>query len=206
MRSAIASLALAAAVGPASAVTLAPIGPTYPITEGHLIEQIVGRLRDKERTGELQALQDQSRARAIAAVDSPPPVPGLGVALAPRTRYFDPTISLANNILDPQGHVMFPAGTRQNPLDVVSMSRHLLFFDARDARQVRKARELVGTYGSRLKPILVGGSYMALMKAWKRPVYYDQQGVLSRRLGLHAVPALVSQEGKRLRIDELVVP
>jgi conjugal transfer pilus assembly protein TraW len=42
------------------------------------------------------------------------------------------------------------------------------------------------------------------MKAWRTPVYYDQQGVLTRRLGIKQVPAIVSQEGQRLRIDELV--
>jgi len=37
------------------------------------------------------------------------------------------------------------------------------------------------------------------------PVFYDQEGLLVRKLGIAAVPAIVSQEGKRLRIDELVV-
>jgi conjugal transfer pilus assembly protein TraU len=40
------------------------------------------------------------------------------------------------------------------------------------------------------------------MKSWRIPVYYDQQGLLTRRLGITQVPALVSQEGLRLRIDE----
>ena len=56
-----------------------------------------------------------------------------------------------------------------------------------------------------MKPILVGGSYLALMQSWHVPVYYDQQGLLTRRLGITQVPALVSQEGLRLRIDELAV-
>ncbi len=38
------------------------------------------------------------------------------------------------------------------------------------------------------------------------PVYYDQQGTLTRRFGIRQVPALVSQEGSRLRIDEVVLP
>jgi conjugal transfer pilus assembly protein TraW len=33
-------------------------------------------------------------------------------------------------------------------------------------------------------------------------VFYDQQGSLSRRFGISGVPALVTQEGRRLRIDE----
>jgi conjugal transfer pilus assembly protein TraW len=43
------------------------------------------------------------------------------------------------------------------------------------------------------------------MKAWRTPVYYDQQGTLSRRLGIRQVPAVVSQDGLRLRIDEVSV-
>lgn len=82
---------------------------------------------------------------------------------------------------------------------------HLLFFDARDPRQVQRARELIDTYQGRVKPILVGGSYLDLMKAWNRQVFYDQEGALVRKLGITAVPAIVSQEGNRLRIDEVVV-
>ena len=90
-------------------------------------------------------------------------------------------------------------------MDVVSLSRHLLFFDARDGRQVRQARELLGLYQGKVKPILTGGSYLDLMKSWRIPAYYDQQGLLTRRLGIPQVPALVSQDGKRLRIDEMEV-
>ena len=41
--------------------------------------------------------------------------------------------------------------------------------------------------------------------SWHVLVYYDQQGLLTRRLGITQVPALVSQDGLRLRIDELAV-
>jgi conjugal transfer pilus assembly protein TraW len=102
--------------------------------------------------------------------------------------------------------LLFAEGTRKNPLEVVSLSRHLLFFDARDPRQVKHARELSGRYAGRVKPILTGGSYLDLMKAWRVPVYYDQAGTLTRRFGIRQVPALVSQDGLRLRIDELVLP
>jgi conjugal transfer pilus assembly protein TraW len=101
--------------------------------------------------------------------------------------------------------LLFAAGTRKNPLEVVSLSRHLLFFDGRDPAQVGRVRQLIALYQGRVKPILVGGSYLDLMQSWHVPVYYDQQGLLTRRLGITQVPALVSQEGLRLRIDELAV-
>src|SRR5690606_32603632 len=110
---------------------------------------------------------------------------------------------LQTNVVDERGAVLFPAGTRKNPLEVVSLSKHLLFFDARDQRQVERARELIDRYQGKVKPILVGGSYLDLMKRWNKQVFYDQDGTLVRKFGITAVPAIVSQEGQRLRIDEV---
>jgi conjugal transfer pilus assembly protein TraW len=189
----------------ARAMDLGVIGPTYEISERHLLQMIEQRLREKERSGELGRLEAEARKRGIATVKNPPPVTGLRATDAVRTFYFDPSFSLDRNILGPQGELLFAAGTRKNPLEVVSLSRHLLFFDARDPRQVGRARQLIALFQGRVKPILVGGSYLDLMQSWHVPVYYDQQGLLTRRLGITQVPALVSQEGLRLRIDELAV-
>ncbi len=193
------------AAGGARAMDLGAIGPTYEISEPHLLQMIEQRLREKERSGELGRLEAQARERGIATVKNPPPVTGLRATEAVRTFYFDPSFTLDRNILGPQGELLFAAGTRKNPLEVVSLSRHLLFFDARDPRQVGRARQLIALYQGRVKPILVGGSYLDLMQSWHVPVFYDQQGLLTRRLGITQVPALVSQDGLRLRIDELAV-
>jgi conjugal transfer pilus assembly protein TraW len=189
----------------ARAMDLGVIGPTYEISEPHLLQMIEQRLREKERSGELGRLEAQVRERGIATVKNPPPVTGLRATDAVRTFYFDPSFTLDRNLLGPQGELLFAAGTRKNPLEVVSLSRHLLFFDARDPRQVSRARQLIALYQGRVKPILVGGSYLDLMQSWHVPVYYDQQGLLTGRLGITQVPALVSQDGLRLRIDELAV-
>jgi len=189
----------------AEAEELAAIGPTYPIAEQNLLDMIAQRLRALEKSGQLHKLQEQAIAKGRAAVANPAPVAGLTPAKAPRTLYFDPTYVLAKNILDAQGHVLFPAGTRTNPLAITSMSKKLLFFDARDPIQAKMARSLLQRDGARIKPVLVGGSYLELMKQWKTRIYFDQQGRLVRRFGIDHVPALVYQEGMRLRIDEIVV-
>jgi conjugal transfer pilus assembly protein TraW len=189
----------------AYATDLGVIGPTYEISEPHLLKMIEQRLREKERTGELKRLEEEAKARGVDAVTNPQPVAGIQTTQAARTFYMDPSFKLDRDILDAQGRLLFPAGTRKNPLEIVSLSKHLLFFDARDRRQVNRARELLATYQGKVKPILTGGSYLDLMKSWRIPVYYDQQGLLTRRFGIHQVPALVSQEGQRLRIDELEV-
>jgi conjugal transfer pilus assembly protein TraW len=189
----------------ACALDLGAIGPVYPIQEPHLLDFIRKRLEEKERSGELKKLEEHARAQAVETVKNPAPVAGIKATETARTFYYDPTFTLDRNVLDERGYVLFAAGTRKNPLEVVSLSKHLLFFDARDKRQVNRARELIGFYNGRVKPILVGGSYLDLMKAWRTRVYYDQQGVLTRRFGIKQVPAIVSQEGLRLRIDELVL-
>lgn len=187
------------------ALDLGMVGPVYPIQEPHLLDFIRERLLRKERSGELGKLAEQARMRGIDAVRYPRPVAGVTTTELARTFYYDPTFTLNRNVLDGKGNLLFASGTRKNPLEVVSLSKHLLFFDAREKRQVQRARELIASYGGRVKPILVGGSYVDLMRSWRIPVYYDQQGLLTRRLGIKQVPAIVSQEGLRLRIDELVL-
>lgn len=191
---------------PVLAEDLGAIGPTYAIAEPNLLEDLQRRLRAKRDSGELDALIAQARDRGEASVREPPAIAGLVTTRTPRTFYFDPTFTLDRNVLDAQGHLLFAAGTRKNPLDVVSLSSHLLFFDGRDPRQRDQAQRLIAHYGGRVKPILVGGSYLDLMRAWRRPVYFDQLGRLTHRFGITQVPALVSQDGARLRIDELEIP
>lgn len=200
------ALLAAVVVGSAAAADLGVLGPTYPISEPHLLRFIEQRLRDKDRSGELQRLIAQAQQRGTKAVTDPAPVEGLQSTRTARSFHIDPTFTLDSNISDAGGRLLFAAGTRKNPLEVVTLSRDLLFFDGRDKRQVDHARALIGARAGRLKPVLIGGSYLSLMKAWRVPVYYDQQGVLIRRFGIRQVPALVSQDGMRLRIDELKLP
>ena len=195
---------LATGLTPATARDLGRVGPTYPIAEPDLLEDIQLQLQRKQASGELAQLEQQAQQRAVRAIESPRPVPGVTRTTQARTHYFDPSITITHAVTDGQGQVVVPAGTRSNPLDVVTLTQQLLFFDARDADQVHLARSKLDELGARLKPVLVGGSYLALMRAWQVPVYFDQDGALVRRLGIAQVPALVVQDGKRLRIDALV--
>ncbi|MDR1424107.1 MAG: type-F conjugative transfer system protein TraW [Azoarcus sp.] len=190
----------------AQAIDLGAIGPTYEIAEPHLLRMIEERLHAKAASGELARIESEAKRRGIEAVRNPAPVAGVRATTQPRSFYFDPTYTLDRNILGAKGELLFAAGTRKNPLEIVTLSKHLLFFDARDEKQVAQAAGLLERYRSRVKPILTGGSFLDLMKDWRRPVYYDQHGILTTKFGIRQVPALVSQEGMRLRIDELEIP
>ena len=182
---------------------LGVVGPVYPIQEPDLLRAIESTLREKERTGELARLQRQGLARAEASLKDPKPVQGLRRTVTPRVLHVDPSMQVARDLVAPDGTTVIRAGTRINPFDYVQLSSRLLFFDARDSAQVTHAARLIDRFEGRVKPILVGGSFVDLTRRWQRPVYYDQGGALVRRLGIQQVPALVSQEGKRLRVEEL---
>ena len=196
-------LLLASLATLAWAEDLGTIGPTYAIEEPNLLTAIERQLRAKQKNGELARLEAEAKRRIVDAIEHPAPLPGITRTERPRSFYFDPSIVVAENITDPKGNLLVAAGTRQNPLAVVSLSKRLLFFDGRDQAQVAWAHEAIARFEGKVKPILVGGSYLALMQRWQLPVYFDQQGALTRKLGITHVPALVSQEGLRLRIDEL---
>lgn len=187
----------------ALADSLGTIGPVYPIAEPDLLVQIQRKLEAKQASGEIERKNREAQEQARRAIEQPAPLTGIGTATARRSFHFDPTYVAERDVTDPVGRVIVPAGTRVNPLDAITLSRRLFFIDARDERQVRQAKALMEREGARLKLVLVAGSYMDLMRAWKRPVYFDQQGELVKRLGIVRVPALVGQDGKRLRIDEI---
>ena len=183
---------------------LGVIGPVYPIAEPSLLEVILAKLRESEASGALAKLQREAQSNAKRMVEHPPAVAAVTKTTQPRSFYYDPTIVVPYPVTDAEGKVIAAPGTQVNPLDTVSLSKHLLFFDARDAAQVTRARELLERYHGKVKLILTGGSHLDLARKLKQPVFYDQQGALTEKLRIRQVPALVSQEGKRLRIDEIL--
>ena len=194
LRMAVAVISLA--IHSAQARDLGVIGPVYPITEPSLIEVIQSKLREMQMSGGLDRLQRDSQARIRREVEQPAPVAGITKTTRARSFHFDPSIEVPYPIVAP--------GTRVNPLDTVSLSRPLLFIDARDTAQLDRAQRILGERKGQVKLILTGGSYLDLMRRWKLAVFYDQQGHLTTQLGIRHVPALVTQDGKRLRIDELL--
>lgn len=197
------SIALFLLTVSAHAEDLGAIGPTYEITERDLIEVIQDKFRRMEKTGELARMQEDYKRRVVDTIEHPKPVPGIAAAQTARTFYLDPTWTLERNVVDEQGNVLYPAGTRVNPFDFDRLSKTLLFFDARDKKQVAFAKRFMAESKLPVKPILIAGAPLKLMREWKREVFYDQGGALSKRLAIAQSPAVVTQEGKRLRVDEV---
>ena len=176
----------------------------YPIAEPSLLEVILAKLREADANGVLARLQRDAQANVKRAIEQPAAVIEVTKTTKARSFYYDPSIVVPYAILDADGKLLVTPGTTVNPLDTVSLSQALLFIDARDTAQVKRASGILDERGGKVKVILTGGSYLDLMRRWKRPVFFDQQGALTEKLGIRHVPALVTQEGRRLRIDEIL--
>jgi conjugal transfer pilus assembly protein TraW len=182
---------------------LGVVGPIYEIAERDLIEVMKERFRRLEQTGEMRKLEERYKAKVVEAVERPRPIPGITATQTARTFFVDPTWTLDRNVVDEKGQVLFPVGTRVNPLDYAPLTQTLLFFDQRERSQVAFAKRFLADAKARVKPILVGGEPLKLMRQWKREIFYDQGGALSRKFLLKQVPALITQDGNRLRVDEI---
>jgi len=182
---------------------LGVIGPVYPIKEQDLIEYIKNKLAAMQKSGELKTLQQQQLERAKKTINRPKPTSGITRTVKAHTFYIDPSITTDHNITDHKGRIIVMAGTKVNPFDYINMSKDLIFINGDDPDQVRWAKRMGARYHGRIKPILVNGSPIDLMKKWKRRVYFDQRGTLTKRFHIKHVPAIVSQAKKMLRIDEV---
>lgn len=182
---------------------LGAIGPTYPIGEQSALDMIMERLKEKERTGELQRLQEEAIRRSVNSVKNMKPVEGIATAVERRERLIDPTVHYTKSVTTEDGRIVVPAGTKLNPLDMITLSKTLVFFDGRDRAQREAVRKLVAKDSKRVKPILVAGSWYDMSKAWKVQVFYDQKGTLSKRFGIQAVPAVIRQRGNMLSLEEI---
>ena len=184
-------------------------GHSYQITEQEFLQMIAERLKKIDMKKEQEKMQSLVRDR----VENPRAASSVKPATAKRSFYFDPTYTLDKDVVLPCGKILHRAGTQVNPLEHMDLNRRLLFIDARRIEQVKWLREELDKplpdqkEAVEDKVILVGGSPSTLKKLLKdehkNKVYFDQNGELTARFGITGSPAVVVQDGLRLRIDEI---
>ena len=188
----------------AAAKDLGVRGAVFPVTEPDLFAEIAGKLARLEAAGEIDRINERLRQRALASAERPSPVPGLTRTETPRRFHVDPTITVLEDIVTPNGRVIARAGERFNPLDYVPMRQTLLFFDGDDDQQIAWAKERLQGGETLVSPILVDGPVLQLTRDWQRQVFFDQGGTLTTRFGITQIPARVSRDGDLLLVEEVM--
>ncbi len=194
--------ALLAATAPsASAKDLGVRGATWPVAEPDLLVEIETRLVELQRSGELARLEDEARTRARRSLEEPEPVPGIAPARKRRSRLFDPSLTVAQDIRAPDGALITAAGTRVNPLERLPLTRDLIFVDGRRGVEIAWAF----AHDRSAKIVLLAGRPLDLMRRHRRPFFFDTGGRLAARFGIAATPTLLEQNGAMLRLTEIPV-
>lgn len=191
----------ATSIGGAAAKDFGTLGATWPITEPDLLASISAKLKRAEANGEIDQMNKVFARKAVARVNRPLPVEGVGRTNEKRDWTFDPTITVDKDIRDTKGNLIASRGQKVNPLDFVSMRQKLIFVDGDQSGDVAWALEQGSAEKNKI--IFVSGAPLQLMKRHNRRIFFDQSGALVRKFGIRNVPAIVKQEGQLLKVSEV---
>jgi len=178
-------------------------GNTYEIREKNFLQEIQEKLQEAKRNGKLAKFQESVKKKIENDVKNPRPVSGISKAVIAREWIFDPSTSFPHDMRDQKGEVFYKAHTRVNPLDYTSLSKVIIFIDGSDEKQVKWALSQRKLLKKPTKIILVAGPIDELMQKNNVRLYFDQNGIQTSKLNIKAVPAIVEQAGKMLRIREV---
>lgn len=182
------------------AENLGKAASTYPVIEQDLAEVFRARAQARVKDGTWDKLMAQQAEQAKSYVANPPGL-HLPRALAYRAFYFDPTVVLEDDVRGALGQVLWPRGTKVNPLDYITYRKTLCFFDGADRKQVAWVQSRCLDPVSS-KAIAVNGPILKLNEELQTMIYFDQHGALSQHFKLRALPSVVRQTGKVFAIEE----
>lgn len=182
----------------ASAKDFGVEGHVFPIIEENILEIIQKRLEKID----LKKLNAELKEKTQKYVERPTSVAGITKAKSEENKifYFDPSYMVAEDIYDHNHLLLHLAGKIINPLDHISLTESLIFIDGEDEEQAKIALNIRKQKQGKVKIILVKGSPLKLQRKHKVWIYFDQAGFITNKLGIAEVPAVVEQEGLRLRI------
>lgn len=183
---------------------LGVVGRVYPIKETDLLEFIQNKISIMQQNGDWIKLQSQSKERIAKHIDRPLSVLNIHKTIIAKSWRYDPSISVPYDLKDTDGNVFAKAGTRVNPLSFTTLHTALVFYDGDDKEQVEWAKKINKKFDGKTKFVLVNGSIVEQEKIFQKPIYFDQQGRLTKTFHITQVPAVVYQDGMELVIAEVI--
>lgn len=188
----------------AAVQNLGVYGNTWSIAEEDAIEGIKNKITKMQRNGEMDKITKEWQKITLSRLENgPDPVPGISRAMRNRARSFDPSVTLAQDVTDDLGNVVAMAGTTINPLKYLGLKREYVLLDGSDRSQVKWAIQRAKTNSTPQILILTAGSPTKLMREHQDiRFYFDQDGRITKRFSINAVPSVVRQKGNLVEIQE----
>lgn len=169
------------------------IGQTFPIAEPDTRDEI----KAKAGMADWQAWMKPGVENASAYYAAKLPF-----AQEDDSRLFDPTYHLPRDMKDKDGRILYPAGYPINIYNRIRMPGRYIVIAHRPSHY--DWLDDVAKPTANDKVLLAGAHVLAARKATERELWRLDDRMIER-FGLQAVPAIVSQEGTQLRVQEYAV-
>ena len=172
-------------------------GKLYEIKEEDMLSYVkrkAGEIDLQALRGSMEKKIEESYAKhSLVSLDVPS-------ATEERVRYMDPSVMVRNPLYDHMGKIISPARV-VNPLDHVSLSKSILIL-----REDQMERALEETSKSGENPILIlTHGDIRRASSFAGQIVYKANPFMLRRFQVEKVPSLVKQEGRKLRVEEMVL-
>lgn len=177
-------------------------GKVFDVREHDIREVILARLNHLKDDGQLDKLEKELQEDIAARIIRPKPVL-LTPTTSPKAYFINPEITVNEDINASDGQLIAKKGTYLNPFDYVTYRKTLIFFDADDKAQRDWVKKHYKDYEF-VKFILTKGDIKEASESIGR-IYFDMGGKLSRYFHLDHVPAVVVQDKKQWKIQEIGV-
>ncbi len=181
-------------------------GTTFEIREEGLQAMIKRKLANLNLQEHYQKMQDLARK----SIEEPKAIENITRASKTITYNFDPSYVLDIDVYLPSGKLLYPIGTKVNPLDHLDWDDRLIFIDGTDQQQLAwviknylNSKEVSEEGSPDNKIVLVAGKPLELEQKIEHPVYFDQSGALTKKFNIAHVPAIIEQAGKYLKVTEV---
>ena len=191
---------LLALAGVAGGEDLGVFGSTYPLAEPDALEEIQARAKEVD----WGAFFNDKKMKHLVESYKPANLKPLPRAKRGRKFTVDMTATLDQEIPDGKGGTLYPRGYRFNPLEYVSLPNTLVVINGEDPEQVRWFKSSRYYRDVSVLLLLSDGAYQRVSEELKRAVYYVPPKILER-LKISALPAVASQKGRVMEVEEIAV-
>lgn len=177
-------------------------GQTFEVSEEDLANAIMKRISEKLANPD-QDYEKKTEEAIKRAIENPKcftAVSGLIEATEYRISYYDPVITLEEDIKLPFGKFLAKKGQKIDPTKHTGNPDFgCIFFDSTNPQQLAWAKKQDDFYDW----VLVKGNPIELEEQEDRLVYFDQGGELTSKMKVKQIPCRVSPHGKMLKIEEI---
>lgn len=184
---------------PAHADSLGTVGRTYEIREKDAIEVLKSEVEKQLGNGGQEKMIQEAYDRHIGRLHDVPTPSGMTQTKKASVRLVDLTYTVPEAVRDERGNIVVPKGMRINPLQLKPLTKRVFFIHGDNKKHLDYVK-LNAAHNDRV--IALAGSVLRSSAYLNRQVYMDMVG-LSKQMKLTSYPAVVSQVGTQLRIEEL---